>query len=639
MTGGELRGRLAGVHEEMPLWVADFLGARGLTWQQLERGELWSRPGEPPGELPFADVRQLQQYLILADPVRFAECCFVELQKPGRPPWRLWDYQKASARYRGNTLHQCAAEVGKTREIVILHLWEALTSRGDSLIAAALDGHLALIWREIWGQAQANPWLGAQVDWRLTHVKPYRDFVLSNGNTIFLRPVGIDGSALRGVHVDGRASMDEATKVKSDEAFGNFFSRATPGAEVRLYSTPDGDRECPFYHLCSRQQEVDPLSPPPPAARGAGGDPAERTYAKYRWSKDMQPAPFWTPERELQFVEEYGGRDSSTYQQNVLGHWGDPAATVFPWQRLSACLRYVPDYVVVKLLLDGDQLYVEAWRLNPAYQVRAALGDEAGQEMAAPLVRFHADRRPAGELTGAGDRRALVDRWEELLRPLVAHLAGRALAGGNDYGSVNDPTEIFFGEPIGDVTRIVARVQLKRFDYEQQEAAIRALNRILRPRHGWAGDSTGVGSAIEHYLARPLGEERMDYTGIVFNATTIDRDERTGEPLLDPEDSTRERRVSWKELGTRLLEAAVQRQRWELPYDPDIVLQWSSHTAKLLASGRRQFAHTNDHTIDANRALALRLYLLRVGELGSPPLEFAVPAGSRRASFALQEAF
>ncbi len=637
MTGHELRGRLAGLHESMPDWVEEFLGARGLAWEQLERGELWER------ELPFSGLHELQQYIILSDPVRFAECVFVELQTAGQPPWRLWDYQKVSARYRANTLHQCGAEVGKTREIVLLHVWEAIASRGDSLIGAALDGHLELIWREIIGQAQVNPWLKAQIDFSRTHVKPYRDLVFTNGNTIFFRPSGVDGSAFRGVHVGGRISLDEAPKVKSSQALGNFTSRATPGAEVRLYGTPDGDRDCPFYKLCSVTPEVDPHQPPP--TRDGESEEGDLVYVKFRWSKELQPAPFWSSARERQYLVDYGGRDSSEYQQNVLGHWGDPAATVFPWQRLAACLRYLSEYVVVKILHDdGDgQVYFEASRLNAAYEIRSALGDEAGSTPTEPLTRFFSDVVPKGEFAAA-DRDALVDRWEETLRPLVGSLSGLPVAAGVDYGSTDDPTEILIGQPVGDQRlRLVARVQLKRFDYEQQEGVIRALQRILGIQFGWGGDSTGVGSAIEHYLQRPLttdeGWEYLDYTGIVFNATTIDRDPETGEPLTDPENPDRPRKVSWKELGTRLLETAVQRQFWEIPYDPDFMLEWSSHTARILPSGRRQFAGKNDHTIDASRCLALRLYLLRLGELSVAPMEVGVLPSGRRPSATLMEDF
>lgn len=641
MSARELRRSLGGIHEEMPDWVEEFLAARGFAWQQLERGELWG------GRLPFAGLPELQQFLVMADPVRFAECVFVELEEDGQPPWRLWPYQKVSARYRSNTLHQCGAEVGKTREIVILHLWEAVTARGNSLIGAALDGHLDLIWREIIGQAKVNPWLDAQVDWERTHVKPYKDLVLANGNTIFFRPAGTDGSAFRGVHVRRRASLDEAPKVKSKEAMGNFFSRCKPGAEIRLYGTPDGDRDCEFYQLCVRHQEVDPMAPPPlpTGTRDEPVDPYERSYAKFRWAKTLQPAPYWSDARERQLIEEYSGRDSSEFQQNVLGHWGDPAQTVFPWSRLSACLRYIPDAIIVKLLVDDatGQLYADAYRLSPAYQVKSALGDESGEATTDPLVRFFNDQLPVSSFPAGGDRKLeLVDRWEAYLRPLVAPVAaaGRSLVCGVDYGaSVSEPTEIFAAEVIGELTRVLLRVQLKRFDYDQQECVIRALQRILAPCWGWAGDSTGNGSVVEHYLQHPLGLELVDYTGVVFNATTLDLDPATGQPLHDADDPEKVRKVTWKEKATQLLEADLQRQRLELPYDPDVMVQWSSHTATILASGRRQFAHLHDHTIDAVRCLELRLYLLRVVAAGAPPLEFAVPPGARRPSSTLGDAF
>lgn len=613
----ELRSQAGAIHEEMPLWIDSYLESQRLAWQQLERGDLWGKP-----ELPFAGLEDLQMWLVCRDPVRFAECTLVERDLDGQPAWRLWDYQKAAARYRGSAVFQCGAEVGKTRDIVVLVIWRAMTMRGDQLVAGALDGHIDQIWREIIGQAKLNPWIRAHVDWDATHIKPYKDLVWKNGNAVFFRPAGVDGSAFRSIHVKGAAYLDEAAKVKSSEAFGNFLSRAKPGCEIRIYSVPDGDRSSQFFQICNRVPEVDPLRPPFPPSGSSSDGPI---FIKFRWSKTMQPDPYWSENRHREQVDLYGGIDTAEYQQNVLGNWGDPSSSVFPWARFKSCVLHVPEYVFASLLHDEGtgELHVTGHRLNALYQLRA-VGDENGEAGPGPMSRFFGDLATIGQFEGASlsDR---VDRWEEYLRPLLPRVVG-SLACAADVGSTTDPTEILFLQPIGHRRRFVGRLQLRHFGYDDQDAIIRAVDRILRPSHGWAIDATGVGTALEHLLSRENDGHWIDVTGVVMNAKTEDLDDESGEPVVDS-DTGRPRRVTFKELGTRLLEHAMQRGHLEVPHDPDFLIQFPGHTAKKLPSGARKFKNTDDHLVDAGRVGMLRLHLLDVGT-GVPEVDFA-SEGSR----------
>jgi hypothetical protein len=673
--------RLTLLHPALEPAIDRWLRASRHSWRQLLEGSV-AVGGH------VVTLAELQLFLLDEDPVLWSECYLLERtgSRAGLP-WELWPYQRASMRYRGNTVHECGAEVGKTREIIALHLWSLLTQRGDWLIGAAQDGHLDSIWDELLWQLDATPALGAQVDRGRTKVKPYKKLVSRTGNLGHLRPAGHDGEAFRGIHVGRRISLDEAAKIKGRRVFDELFRAAMPGAEIRIYSTPDGDRTSRFFELCQAASLAPPELVPASASRGLAGDqaalPAEpaqpvppqssaadvdspadpapapacdtatnqdrqsattagaprvegpRRFLRFRWPKTLMPEPFWSPARRLQFVEQYGGVDSPGYQQNVLGNWGDASGALFPWEQFAPRCVYVPAYVRAALLWDAPsaRILVTADRLNPAYEPGARLGDDLDPEAATrpqPLLALCDDEIPVTE-----------HRVLPLLERLFAHTlaalpAGSPLVGGIDVGATDDPTEILLEQVLGDRRRPVARLTLKRHDYPRLRDAILALDLLFSPSHGWGIDSGGVGSALEHSLVEGTiigGEWRSlagRITGVVFNARRPDLDESTGEPLLDPA-TGRERTVSYKELGTRLLESAIQRARVDYPRDPDILRQYPNQVARRVsANGERQIPRQEDHIVDADRVARIRLYELEHGAGRGVPLEFAVPSGAGR---------
>jgi hypothetical protein len=204
--------------------------------------------------------------------------------------------------------------------------------------------------------------------------------------------------------------------------------------------------------------------------------------------------------------------------------------------------------------------------------------------------------------------------------------------GGIDVGRSSDqPTEIGISNLRGLTKRWTARLQIKNFSYDQQAEAIRTLDRIFEPDHGWGLDAGGVGKAVEDGIrSASTGHHFEDrLTGFVFNAKTEARDEN-GEQLVDPQGKPR--RISYKELGTQLLERSMHRGELAVPWDPDYLRDFPSHTSRPLASGDRQFSGTNDHTIDEKRVEMLRLYELEHGSLASGVITYVPVPGSRRAS-------
>lgn len=606
------------LHPDLEQVIDGWLAERGFAWQQLERGEI-EVGGAPVNAL------QLQILHVHADPVLWAECYLVERDDASGRPWRLWEYQKPSARYRGNTIHECGAEVGKTREIVLLTLWLLMGNgprqRGGILLAAAMDGHLDSIYDEILYQLKATSFLDLQVNWDETKVKPYKKLVAKNGNRCDLRPGGFDGEAFRGIHAGLAILGDEVAKWANPKIFSEFFRAALPTAEARLYSTPDGNRAGRFFALC----QAAPLAEQALAGRAVGElAPAateERRFVRFRWSKPQMPPPFWTEARRRGYIEQYGGVDSPGYQQNVLGNWGDAVNSVWPWEQFEPCCRYLADYVEARVLWNDAEraFYVEAYRLNPGFEISARLGDEESRGPE-PLLRLRDEIFPAGNFD-----------LEALFRALFTRPRGHLVAG-IDCGSTDDPTEVLFFEPLGRDRRCVARVQLKRFTYPEQVRALAALDRIFEPSHGYGLDATGVGTALEHQLVEGLGAWSLDgrLSGYVMNAKTVDLNPETGEPARDPQ-TDKERKVSNKELSTRLLELGVQKREWQFPRSPDFLQQFPNHTARKGPSGERIFDRTNDHLIDATRVAALRLFEMDQG-FADVPIEYATPRGSRRPS-------
>lgn len=717
--------RLTLLHPDLERQIDQWLRRSRYSWRQLLEGEI-----AVDGHSVTLD--ELQVFLIDEDPAIWAECYLLERTGPRAGlPWELWPYQRASMRYRGNTVHECGAEVGKTREIIALHLWQLLTQRGDWLIGAAQDGHLDSIWDELMWQVDATPALAGAIDRDKTRVKPYKKLGARNGNLGHLRPAGHDGEAFRGIHVGGRISLDEAAKIKARRVFDELYRAAMPGCEIRIYSTPDGDRTSRFFELCQasslappelvpvpastmaaaslddqaaptattpQHQPQHPQHPPqhqhphhpassvaatepaptsapasaltkPPAAPQAqqshadalpsaapsevaqrvesprstspgstvAGAPQVRRFLRFRWPKTLMPAPFWSPTRRAEYLEQYGGIDSPGYQQNVLGNWGDASGAIFPWEQFAPRCVYVREYVRAAILWDASsgRYLVTADRLNPAYEPGARLGDDLDPEAATrpqPLLALCDEEIPARE----ADILPLLGR---LFAHTLADLGGAAgvhLVGGIDVGSTDDPTEILFEQAVGERRRIVARLTLKRHDLPRQRDAILALDHLFRPSLGWGIDSGGIGSGLEHALCEGnivAGEWRSladRITGVVFNARRADVDESTGDALLDPS-TGRERTVGYKELGTRLLESAIQRARVDYPRDPDILRQYPNQVARRVsANGERQIPRQEDHVVDADRVARIRLYELDHGPGREAPISYAVPGGARR---------
>ncbi len=587
----DLRRRLA-----VPAVTFDAALARyGWSWHQIARGEF---------PKPFTGLDDFQLWLICADPVLWCDRFLLNPDDP-EEPWTLWDYQQESLRTGGNTLHECGAEVGKTREIIAYILWKAYTEpHGSGLVTAPMSIHLLEIIDALESQLAHNPKLQKSL---VFHRKqPHHHLKFSNGFKLDFRPTGHDGEALRGVHVSTFAMIDEAAKIKNPNVWKEFWRSSKPGCAHKCYSTPDGDRSTIFYRLCMKADGVEDGKE---GEQGAAGS-KNLTFKKFHWSKELMPPPFWTPQRRRFYIDQYGGEDSPGFQQNVLGNWGDPENSVFPWHAFQRLLHDIPEYRCLKILVDDSHGEVSLH----GYVVKAGAGIGTPDAGESPILGGKPE--PVTLL----DRRIPKHQFDMRAELKSFFDGGQGLHyGGSDLGFSQDPTEIFIKRVHGSTHRLVARVQLKGVTYDQQAEAINTLDDVFageQQKMGWGVDFGNAGSAVVHilqgsgiYRAKSF-EERL--TGFQFGAA-YDAVSEDGEVILDKK-SNRPVRLSAKELSTDLLTTKMQRLELQYPYDPDIMLMYPNHTYRMGSGGRRIYKGTDDHVIDADRVLTLRAIIPTVGD-------------------------
>jgi hypothetical protein len=640
------------LHPDLPELIDALLRRNRWSWQALERGDL--QLGDE-----VLTLDRLQWWLVNADPVLWVETNLVNKPEDGGGLWQLFPYQRPSLRYRGHVVHQDGAEVGKSREIVGLLLWGCLAAeRGSVLVGSALDGDLDEIWEEVEWQLSANPFLADSLRNRTT--KPYRRLTWRNGLRVLFRPAGHDGRAYRGIHVRGWLLHDEAAKVVNPRSWAEFWRAAKPGCEIRIYSVPTGDRQCAFQRIADNAVPADSVVPAdqpdlilsqllrpatsetPEGARALARDLGGRTWVRFHWPKTIMPHPFWSEERRQEFIGFYGGPDEPGYVHNVLGLPGDPEYSLFPERLLKPALTWIPDYLSISFRWDtrAGQLDGLSRRLNPSYpwgeegETQPAPNDdpEEAEGPADALQAYLTVLQDTLDISGwdrwdaARRCQAITDLATYFLRPLPGDLTA-----GVDVGSAT-VTEILFERRNGLADTVVLRLHLTGWNWYAQRDFILALDAIFHPAGGWGFDATGVGRVLVDLLAPDLGDR---LSGYVFNRATPAIDPTTGEAQLDPT-SGREVLISYKELGTQLIERRLHGRTIELPFDPEVRHLLANHTYSQTGEARR-FSKVNDHLVDALRVAELRK-LTADWAAFTPPLIHATPTGSTIAALDILKA-
>lgn len=565
------------------------------TWQQLTRGEF------PPaiyqrGKDTKERLQLLQLAIICEDPLLW---CTAFMREPEdvdhKDPYQFFDYQIESLRCGTSVVHQDGAEVGKTREIVAWSTWKNHTCPGGSgLIGAPLQVHLDEIIDSKLDQLSYNQILEKRL---VKHKKqPYTQFKFSNGFKEDYRPAGFDGNAYRGVHAKTFGIIDEAAKKKNPKQWSEFWRALKPSASTRVYSVPDGDRESGYYKLTMRATGT--------AEDGDKNGSDKEDFDNYkwtlfRWGKDLMPHPYWSPERKRFYIDQYGGEDSPDYRHNVNGEHGDPENSVFPWAQLKHCIRDIPEYRVLKILVDTAKQEVIA----NGYRCDYVLGSDGPQASEINLLDELYDLNQFFTLDDDED-----SLFRRLIREFFINVPGLKIGGG-DFGFSPDPTELTIWNIIGKRDRLVARLQMKQVTYDQQCQGLDANDDLYgndEQALTWGTDYGNAGSAVAHDLQGLKIYNDKDYEdrlrGFMFQSTSDNVDE-DGNPITDAK-TGKPAKITLKELATDLISKQMQRQLLELPPDPDIISDYTNHTVRI-GGRQRIYKKEKDHLIDSHRTAKL----------------------------------
>lgn len=432
-----------------------------------------------------------------------------------------------------NIIHLDGRDCGKSISISTdaLH-FSFITRGGQGLIAAPHQGHLDTLIEEIEFQLDNNPDLMNSI--ALTkygkpkiHRKPYFRIEFTNGSIIYFRPAGAYGDAFRSLHVD-RIWVDEGAWL-SEKAWKALRQCLKAGGRLRIYSTPNGLRDTTYYRLTLSEQ-----------------------FRVFRWPSWLNPN--WTPQREAELIEFYGGKDSSGWQHEVAGEHGKPSYGAFNIEQFNLCRQDVFEYR--KIVITDS------------------------------------------ELRDCDSEESSYDRLEMLLN--LTPQTGMFWLGG-DLGYTNDPTELvlFQEHEIGDrqVKRLVLRIHLEHVSYPHIAQIIALLDRYYTPA-GIGVDNGGNGLSVVQELLTLDKYKELDLDGRLKG---YDFGGMTRLAVRDGRDVKKRT----KELMTSLINGAMQRKQIVFPAeDVEIEDQFTTHTYTL-RDGLVIYSKGNDHIIDAIRCAVL----------------------------------
>jgi len=290
-------------------------------------------------------------------------------------PRRYRDYQRQDLECDSpRIVHMDGRAVGKTVDLATLVLWFAFTNPGKSvLVAAPYQGHLDTIIEEVEHQLDASAALHDSVARNSKGLpkirrKPYFEIEFTNGVMVYFRPGGTGGAAFRSLHVDFLL-VDEAAWLP-EASWKALRQCLNAGGQFRVYSTPNGLRDTTYYRITQSKE-----------------------WRQFHWPS--WSAPDWSPQREKELLDFYGGRDTPGWQHEVAGEHGKPTYGAFNTVEVLRALTDVPDYR--RVVLTGEALQ------------------------------------------GCDDERGIRDRLELLLDLKGGH--GVYWLGG-DLGYTSDPTEL-----------------------------------------------------------------------------------------------------------------------------------------------------------------------------------------------------
>ncbi len=600
-------------------FIEDFLQRHQISWSQVERGvPVWLTAN---GKVPLT-MKLIEAEIGREDPVAWAWMNFREIGSyRNGEPWKLDPVQAEMARLSGDVVFECGSAVGKTRDLMLqaAHRIDSNPHGGSVMIVTNSAQTMETIWRELEFQISESKRLGLGA-WgygigmgvKDSKEKPLRFKDFNNGFHLEMRICGDDGEQLRGAHIDDIVMADEVAKWKNPLQHTELWRSGNPGCKFRIYSTPDGDYSSPFCALSARSTAVGSTADQAESisAKDSGADADDgfqvakrREFKKFWIPKTVLGDPFWNEEVRAECLKLYGAEDSQGWQTNVMGKWGDPEYSVFPFHRLKEVLRALPRFRMVQANVP---IHGESASLT------CARPTGGGQE--AILTRIELDMAKLPEA---------IASWFPTLE------ANEIPYFGCDIGVDADPTEILCFIK-GSKWTDHFRLNLKHASYTMQRDIITALDHASGHVAAWGIDAGAAGVALTEMITLQkfcvacngrvfMGERLKAFS---FSGINDAIDFETGRPLENPDKDGKPVRVSNKEFSTRVIERLVQEQKAVIAWDggagdpklsgPQLMVNHTFRAGKK--GGERFFKATDDHYIDARRQAVLSAVFLRRGQ-------------------------
>ena len=641
-----------------PEYIETFLEQHGISWSAVERGAaVWPTSK---GRVAL-DMRKIEALIAREDPVAWG---WLNLREVGKfrngLPWMLFPIQAEMARLSGDMVFECGSAVGKTRDIILQALWRADTSLlgGSVLVATNSAETMETIWRELEFHVGNSRAMGLGVlecgiggGLRDSKQKPLRFMDFVNGFHFEMRLCGSDGEQFRGAHIDDLIMADEVAKWKNPSQFSELWRAANqPGCRLRIYSTPDGDYSCPFYSLSARAIPIGSTASGADRMKILDLDDQERTesedlrFRKFWIPKTSLPEPLWSESVAASERERHGGEDTPGWQRNVLGKWGDPEYSAFPFYRLKTVLRHIPDFRIISCVADTQSHLVSlvVAQSVAANQTEIFSAGDGKEEI------LHRDVMPDGAID---EICAEIGSWFSRTEPTDE------IHFGWDVGVDADPSEILAVRKVHTADtfkcRDLFRAHIKRMGYTEQKKIFVALDHASHHLASWAVDAGNAGADIVASIEEGRYCDRCRET-ILFNgrvnafsmASHVDEiDYRTGEPLLNPDQLNADGKpkpyhISNKEFSTRLIERMIQARDNEIAWDcgagnpriagPQLLVNhWFKPGKK---GGERFFRDKDDHSVEARRQAYLSVVFAEREShpLLQPSTETCVVGGEKR---------
>jgi len=556
---------LASYHEEMPSWVEGYLERYGLAWRSV----LDNSAALPAKLISLAksgsQIEAIVKAIIWTDPVAWVECTLVETDENGGGFWRLYPKQRSMLTAPCDLIVKGASEIGKTRVMAAEGLFSVLVLQQDALIAGHNDSLGEEIFDLLDQQIASNPLLRKLVSDDDIKQKPRRT-LRAHGAKLTYTTVGPTGKPLRGFHINGRVLGDECAEWEP-KAWIQFWRAGLKTCRFRVMSMPNGLTDSEFYKLYEAAVPFEDLE-----------KPAEhRGLARLNISR--WETPWYTKPRDDQAVSHYHGRDTSAYQQNVLGLDGDPENVVF----------------------NKDLVQVAAARGTGSIHLSVAV---VPKEQSATIYSNGC------ELERDAVDQQHFDAIASEIAALIQLPAAQYVIGG-DFGFHPDPSELFvLLDHDGVELELVLRVTMEHASYPLQVAIYLSIIEKLRPAFGVGLDATGAGLSPAQSIALGMDALLMDGSSHVsawqWHATHHDHLEESLGCTL-------------KEKATQLLEEMLRARTMGLSRDKDTREQMENLRAKKGRSGRS--FRGKDHCVDALLAAVLRWHAARPIGSHIPPMD------------------